>query len=135
MFDNEKDLFGETGLDLGNDFTEILDGENPFADDPIESISAEIESADAAKSETSSAQPQMSPESPQNTNSAAAVSAVTEQADMAETKEEEQNDAQTDLQKDEPIPVTSGTIMSQRAYLMRQSQKQKPKKQRIQKAA
>lgn len=105
MFDNnEKDLFGETGLDLGNDFTEILDGENPFADDPIDSISPEIESADAMKSETSSAQPQMSPESPQNTNSAAAVSAVTEQADMAETKEEEQNDAQTDLQKDEPVP-------------------------------
>lgn len=44
MFDNEKDLFGETGLDLKNDFTEIIDGENPFADDPIESISAEIES-------------------------------------------------------------------------------------------
>ena len=47
MFDNnEKDLFGETGLDLGSDFTEILDGENPFADDPIDSISPEIESAD-----------------------------------------------------------------------------------------
>ena len=106
MFDNnEKDLFGEAGLDLGSDFTEILDGANPFADDSIDSIPAGVESveADAAKSAPDDAQIPMPAEVPQNTNSDAAILAE-KTADKAEEKEEEQNDAQTDLQKNESVP-------------------------------
>lgn len=107
MFDNnEKDLFGEAGLDLGSDFTEILDGANPFADDSIDSISAGFESveADATKSKSEDTQIPMPTEVPQNTNSDATISAAEETADKAEEKEEEQNDAQTDLQKNESVP-------------------------------
>ena len=84
MFDNnEKDLFGEAGLDLGSDFTEILDGANPFADDSIDSIPAEVESVEteAAKSTPEDAQIPMPAEAPQNTNSDAAISAAEKTAD------------------------------------------------------
>ena len=113
MFDNnEKDLFGNAGLDLGSDFTEILDGANPFADDPIGSISAEVENVetDAVKSKFEDTQIPMPAEMPQNTNSDTAISASEETADKAEEKKEEQNDVQTNLQKNEPVPKIAEQI-------------------------
>ena len=104
MFENnEKDLFGDTGLDLGGGFDDLLDGTNPFEDDTVSGIEAEPA---ASSIEEPQSIEQVSNSQPVQKNTESEINTVSDDTQAVSNKsdKEEQNDAQTDLQENSTVP-------------------------------